>query len=289
MGHTAVTSEHNPGSLYLFGGDIRVSTDHGEEDKKLNDFWELDVDKRKWTRITGGPAPPARGFHTAVAVSGGMLVYGGQGDDHHWGDLWKFTFQNQKWELLIPDPQDGASAEEHPGKRGMHSAVAAPNGQDMYIYGGFRWDKDKHNEKQGAFAQSDLWLFSSSEKRWKLVPQVASQGRRSDFGMVLYPYKLDGDEEAQTGIVTYAGTQCNPDCNMVPDLAFYSFKTESWHNIEAQNVPMKRYRHTFVVYKDSLLTFGGESYTPHMYHNSVQRIDLLGLKKGWQPRQATEL
>lgn len=163
----------------------------------------------------------------------------------------------------------------HPGKRGQHAAVVAPNGQDMYVFGGFRWEKDRHAANEKVRQLNDLWCFSNIDQRWRLVDQATLQGGRANFGMVLHPWRLKGDHQTSLGFMTFGGKHCNPTCGLTGNLSFYSIETNRWYGIHVREVPTPRYQHALVVFKGALWTFGGKNFSTSMYHNSVQRIVLV--------------
>merc|ERR1712232_666061 len=185
------------------------------------------------------------------------------------GDLWRYNFGSYKWKLMIDMPKQDSP--EHPGKRSAHSAVAAPNGRDMYVYGGFRFENDVSDAARFAHGKlEDLWLYRYDENRWELVPQVRTQGGREFFAMELVPLRLAGEEHM--GLVTFGGVRCNPDCSLRAAMAFFSLLDNKWRSIRVAEEPYSRYQHTMTLYQDALWIFGGESYEPHMYHNSVLRM-----------------
>jgi len=123
-------------------------------------------------------------------------------------------------------------------------------------------------------------LYIVADNRWHLMPQVdGTQGGRQFFDMAVVPWWRDlnqaGNEEVKPtshGLAVFAGAQCNPKCNLVGSLAVYSLEQHRWSTVSVEDEPLGKYHSSTVFLQDALWTFGGESYTPHMYHNSVQRM-----------------
>lgn len=262
MNHVAVAPEKGKDGrrLVVFGG---TDKDHA----MLNDLWELDVATGRWLdhAVPLNLRPLPRNCFSAALLEGQMFIYGG----FHLGDLWRYSFETYKWKLMIDMPK--ADALDHPGKRASHSAVTAPNGKDMYVYGGFRFQDDVSDPKRFAHGKlDDMWVYRYDANKWELVPQVKSQGGREFFSMELVPWTIAADEHI--GLVTFAGVQCDPDCSLRGSLAFFSLRDHKWRRIHVTEEPYTRYQHGMSLFQDALWIFGGESYDPHMYHNSVQRL-----------------
>lgn len=262
MNHVAVAPEKGKDAhrLVVFGG----------TDKKhdmLNDLWELDTFTGDWIdhAVPEHLRPPPRNCFSAVMLAGEMFIFGG----FHLGDLWRYSFENYRWMLMIDAPK--IDSPQHPGKRSSHAAVTAPNGKDMYVYGGFRFKDDVSDPDRFAHGKlEDMWLYRYDANKWELVPQVKSQGGREFFTMDIAPWRIAGDEHM--GLITFAGVQCDPDCSLRGSLAFFSLRDHKWRRIRLAEEAMTRYQHGMTLFRDALWTFGGETYDPHMYHNSVQRI-----------------
>ena len=68
-------------------------------------------------------------------------------------------------------------------------------------------------------------------------------------------------------------------CSCTDDLWKYDIQCQTWEFQPVTEVPIARYRQTTKMFQGALYFFGGESYTPYMFHNSVMRIDMNSLPK----------
>lgn len=270
MNHVAVPAPGSKSKLVVFGGS---TLGHA----KLSDIWELDVLSGSWTQLVPKNEPPSgRDCFSAVLLGTSMVVYGG----FHLGDLWEYNFKTQRWKLLMDQPQ--VDHKGHPGKRAAHSAVTALNTKDMYVYGGFRFESDVTDAALGSGKLEDLWLYTSADNKWHLMPQVGgAQGGRQFFGMELVPWwkassngELLGKEATSHGLVVFGGTLCPTatTCRLVGSTTVYSLDEHRWYSINVKEDPLHRYHHSLSFCEDALWHFGGETYQPHMYHNSVNRL-----------------
>ena len=61
-------------------------------------------------------------------------------------------------------------------------------------------------------------------------------------------------------------------CLCTDNLWKYDIQSQTWEFQPVTNVPIDQYGQTTEMFQGALFFFGGESYTPYMYHNSVMRI-----------------
>uniref|UniRef100_A0A8C5I8W7 Attractin n=1 Tax=Gouania willdenowi TaxID=441366 RepID=A0A8C5I8W7_GOUWI len=131
-GHSSVF-DPNSRSIYIHGGYKAFSANkYG----LAGDLYRLDVDRRKWTILRDSGFP--RYLHTAVVVSGTMLVFGGNthndtsmshGAKCFSSDFLAYSLACDEWTAL-PRPDL-----YHDVNRFGHSAVFSDSG--MYVFGGF--------------------------------------------------------------------------------------------------------------------------------------------------------
>jgi hypothetical protein len=134
-----------PGSsiAYLFGG---------RDGSRIHaDLWELDLTSATWRKVLPpGPRPAARFGHTATWLEGlGLVIFGGQGDDGFFDDLWAYDRDAGRWRELRP------VAGRVPEARYGHCAAAGPDGR-LWISHGFT--------SEGRFA--DTRAFDPIAMRW---------------------------------------------------------------------------------------------------------------------------
>lgn len=261
MNHVAAASPTGASRLAVFGGT-------GEKEVAYSDLWELDIPSASWRRCAPGPMK-GRGCCSGAVVGSSMLIYGG----FHLGDLWSYRFDEDRWELLMDAPQEDHAG--HPGKRAGHSVVVSPCGGKMYVYGGFRFENDVTDTSLGWGKLEDMWIYHVADNTWERLPQVGgTQGGRQFFSMALVPWWRgdDSDELDGHGLAVFGGTQCNPESKLVGTLTLYSLEEQRWYFINVEEEPLHRYHHTMALCKDALWIHGGETYHPHMYHNSISRF-----------------
>jgi len=120
------------------------------------DLWEYDVDTKVWKVLVPtseeeypAPAPATRWLHTAVAISGRMIVFGGATvEGKIEGDTWLFNPDNVQWQRVNPK---GAL----PLPRQGHCAGATFS--SMYIFGGISYGYQPFN---------DLWEYNVISNQW---------------------------------------------------------------------------------------------------------------------------
>jgi len=270
MNHVAVPG-FTESSIVIFGGS-------GARDQKFNDVWELDLKTGRWELLAAAghePGPSPRDCSAAARLQGSLLAYGGFAVGSRLGDLWSFDIRSRRWQLLIDKPPE--ESPDHPGRRVSHAAVTAPNGRDMYVFGGFRFESDVTDASRFPHGRlADLWLYNGADNRWQAIPQLKQNGGRDSFSMVLAPAPQSGDKDdasaTRAGLLVFGGVHCTPDCALSNSTDFFSLHDQRWSKIHANSPPLHRYHHSAVMHRGSLYIFGGESYEPHMYHNAVERL-----------------
>jgi hypothetical protein len=102
----------------------------------VNELFSFDVNRREWSRIKPEGAPPSKRYgHASVATNDGrMIVFGG----------YNGSFLNDVHELTLGGGADEpprwrcvATSGTSPTPRDGHSAVLAPDGRTLLVYGGF--------------------------------------------------------------------------------------------------------------------------------------------------------
>lgn len=127
--HTAVTLG---GAVFVFGGDGSASEDGSGA---MNDLYRLDVVARKWKRCMD--APQRRAWHSGVAASELLLVFGGEslnekGKKTHLGSMWSYDPEFEVW-------YEATDRGHRPSARAGHTACvheANGRGLKMLVFGG---------------------------------------------------------------------------------------------------------------------------------------------------------
>eukprot|EP00667_Euglena_gracilis_P013347 EG_transcript_13765 len=152
--------------LLAFGG---LTTEVGNGLRVVSELWQLDLTTYEWRRRDPLPLwPSARYAHTAVALDGTMVVFGGFASNvapsRSMDDLWVYWPESNAWEQL--------NAEGGPAARGGHAAATDGDKRSMFILGGAPC-------RTGCQCHSDLWEYSLVEGRWSriVLPRRAPPAR----------------------------------------------------------------------------------------------------------------
>merc|ERR1711871_1883799 len=140
--HTAVVLENK---MVIFGGSSNNL-------QLLSDLWTYDPEGNKWKEVpfTSDKAwPTPREGHSAVAIAGEMVVFGGVSYSYvPYNDQWKFSAAEGSFKEMAPFTNTGSMSEEkrkennkldRPEARWMHSATTVPGGngpKKMIVFGG---------------------------------------------------------------------------------------------------------------------------------------------------------
>mmetsp|Transcript_8108 Transcript_8108/g.20822 ORF Transcript_8108/g.20822 Transcript_8108/m.20822 type:complete len:245 (-) Transcript_8108:197-931(-) len=166
--------------MFVFGG--KVCGADGKDCEELGDLWQLDLVKRKWTRIWEGggsdKGPNSRHGHSAVSttfsVAGSesktyFVIYGGRDGDGYFNDVWAWDVEGSSWDDWTPDYTH--STAEFPSRRDHHHAASvdcyADENPKMVVFGG-RGDPTSAKKQHGSSrALDDLWEFDMVSRSWK--------------------------------------------------------------------------------------------------------------------------
>lgn len=108
--YCAALTIHNDG-LFLFGGRMRW-----KPKVNFNDLWTFSLTSRRWRQIHGNREPHRYderaefpGYHAKAAVAKvgpDWYVLGGEGRNGHVSDFWKYSFQENRWQMISPSRED---------------------------------------------------------------------------------------------------------------------------------------------------------------------------------------
>lgn len=163
--HTVTRWGHH---LVVVGGFSRASA----QEPLLSTVHLFDLQERAWSRVAvGGPAPPARGNHSAALLGGSRLVvFGGETPSAQvaLGDFHVLDLEAMAWLDLDAAVSGGAP---EPAPRSAAIATAAPGGRHMIVFGG------------GCNSRcfDDLWALDSEswewwQPQWRNSPPAARAG-----------------------------------------------------------------------------------------------------------------
>ena len=198
--------------LILFGGNNFDA---------VNELFTYDIERSEWSKLKAeGEKPSKRYGHQAVVLADGrMIVFGGY-NGTFLSDVHELAFDepsqsNPRWR---PVPTSGAG----PCARDGHSAVLAPDGTTLIVFGGF----------DGKRQLNDLFALDTRTFHWTpLAPERASDGAADD--------EAADAADAVRGSPAPAGAA-----------AAAADAAEGGH-------PQPRYLHSAVVCGDDMLVYGG--------------------------------
>eukprot|EP01138_Halocafeteria_seosinensis_P015657 gb/GECG01015978.1/.p1 GENE.gb/GECG01015978.1/~~gb/GECG01015978.1/.p1 ORF type:complete len:660 (+),score=63.80 gb/GECG01015978.1/:1-1980(+) len=168
---------------YLFGGQapFNANGDYG----LLNDLWEYDIEKSKWSRLTDGSlsvsSPSTRRDSITWEAEGVHLLYGGYGaypgemEPQHLADLWRLKIipvckgGGHKWMKLLQH----SLSDKFPSPRRLGGATVMNS--IALMFGG---EGKGDGRKVGRQYLSDLWALEYCNKEqiwvWKELPLSAA-------------------------------------------------------------------------------------------------------------------
>lgn len=238
-GHTVTSKD---GRVYVFGGTDRR--------RRQQDLYQLDLESSKWSQVeTRGTLPPRRSGALGVVHKSNMFIFGGYDgrDGNYFNDLYYFNFDAQRWNQMP------SIVESRPEARTDHIMVLHLS--SIYIFGGYN----------GSSRFNDLCGYDINAQRWsREQAQGAIPSRRFGHSGVVHT--------ETNRLIVFGGWDGRDTLN---DLHEYSFTSKVWRKMETRgNSPPHRYRHTAVIFGDTMFVFGGVDKT-HCRFNDLQRLDLV--------------
>eukprot|EP00899_Mesostigma_viride_P021436 jgi/Mesvir1/29294/Mv01557-RA.2 len=143
------------GGLLVFGGVVQSGKWH-------NDVYVFDTHLYNWYKpMVRGTAPQARAYHSATLVRNMIVVFGGNGGKKCFKEVHVLDTDTYTWF----EPPTLTSAQASPAARTGHSAVLAPDGRHVIIYGG--WDYSNAYDRAKVF--NDVWALDTESWQWHEV------------------------------------------------------------------------------------------------------------------------
>ncbi|NXC39993.1 LZTR1 regulator, partial [Penelope pileata] len=221
------------GFVYLHGGRNAAT---------LRDFWRYNIVRNEWEMLDcsrDGPEPLEE--HSMVAYKGTLYVFGGMVDSAFTQaktPLWIYDTGAASWTEGGPAP--AAPASSAPTNRRGHSAVV--HRASMHIYGGYCGIRGISQE---------FWTFHFDTRKWLCVStpsRSTGPGPRHGHSAVVY----------HAAMYLFGGLM---GLREQKDLWKWDFVNSSWYNIRTRcsilQGPPPVVGHASVVFKDSMLVFGG--------------------------------
>lgn len=263
-GHTAFVHGN---TMYFFGGDDgdHVASPTNYRSKHYNDLWKFDLNAKSWSEVPKtDPWPPKRSLHAGAMVGAEYVIYGGLGLD----DTWAFDLEKNTWRKFQQPP-----GSEGPGVR--YAVSYAGTATHLYIFGGAR---------SGGSPFDDLWAFELAKGLWSSVsPEPKERAKQvvlkqwppgRSYGSLLSAQNSDG----RSYLGMFGGANCSRGCSCKGDTWLYDPATPEgkpkFELVRVDAEPITRYRQSTVEYQGRFYIFGGESYKPYMYHNSISELTM---------------
>ena len=150
-----------------------------------------------WTSWTPPGAPCARQGHSMVSLGDGyVLLFGGEGEEGLFNDLYAFNTDSWDWNEITPNNTP-------PPARRDHQAWARPDG--MYIYGGCG--------ENGAL--DDMWNYDPEANTWQQV-QISGPRPTARYGHT-------SNTMADGSVLIFGGTDADGD----PMKDFWKLNTDN--------------------------------------------------------------
>ena len=141
--------------MYLIGGLDGVGNNNPN-------FYSLDMNTFKWTKIEADEAPEPRDDHSICVDEDKLFVFGGFVSGVRRNDLYAFDFTAETWECLYEhkelDYDEAQNSTDTPEPR-SGQAIGASGGR-VYVFGG----RNNFNDMLG-----DTWEFDSASKSWSRI------------------------------------------------------------------------------------------------------------------------
>lgn len=228
-------------SLYVFGGTDRR--------RRQQDLFQYSIDNKSWSLVNAvGPLPPRRSGALGVVYGHKMYIFGGYDgrDGNYFNDFFYFNFETRHWGEMP------SHVRCRPEARTDH--IMALHAHHVYIFGGY----DGHTRYQNTYR------YDLKEEEWQAIP-IQGEVPSKRFGH-------SGIVHAKSNrLIVFGGWDGKDTLN---DLYFFDLNTLVWSKANSDGAsPPHRYRHTAVVFEDSMFVFGGVD-KQHCRYNDLQRFDL---------------
>ena len=215
------------GKLYVWGGMNRAGS-------PIGGIYSLE--SGQWQSFPSMNAPSRLGGHTAVAVDGGILVWGGfEGPDVFNRELTNkgafFDFSEKKWQTM--------SSHNAPSARSGHVAVST--GSKMVVFSG---DPERRG-RGNTLLHATGGIYDVATRSWKsFTTQIATErtGHRAIW---------NGNE------VLISGGKSRYLRSYYSDVIAFNPDAESWRAVSGKMAPSIRHQHSAIWAGSSMIIWGG--------------------------------
>eukprot|EP00612_Vaucheria_litorea_P006419 CAMPEP_0171479238 /NCGR_PEP_ID=MMETSP0946-20130122/5282_1 /TAXON_ID=109269 /ORGANISM="Vaucheria litorea, Strain CCMP2940" /LENGTH=512 /DNA_ID=CAMNT_0012010083 /DNA_START=25 /DNA_END=1563 /DNA_ORIENTATION=+ len=217
--HVAVVYEDK---MYVFGG--------YDGSNRVNDFYEFDIQTRKWSIVPALGTPPSpRDRHTGVVHGTNFYVFAGFDGAQRVNDFFSFNFSESKWSPV------SVSSGVAPSSRHSHASVVYSN--SMFVFGGY----------DGSY-RNDFHEYNFSKAGWQQVsatgkvPRARYRATCVVHGLCMY---LFGGHD---------GTR------HLNDVHVFELEPRVWLTLNTDSIgPIPRDSHVSVIHGRSMYVFGGST------------------------------
>ena len=148
--------------MIIFGG--------FKEGIRTNEMLRYNFSTNRWSPVIidkNSPQPRGRSSHCACMYQGQMYIFGGKDEDHEkLNDMWRFDFQTETWQEIIPESDD------QPTRRS--GASCDVYGDKMVLFGGIYEITKELN---------DMWTYDFGLNKWTQIEgESASPKKMATFG-----------------------------------------------------------------------------------------------------------
>ena len=202
----------------------------------VNDLFAYDTVRSEWSKIKpSGVAPSKRyGHQTVVTADGRLIVFGG----------YNGTFLSDVHELTVDVADSGtlvgswrlvATSGEAPAARDGHSAVLAPDGSTMLVYGGF----------DGKNQLNDLVALDTDTFEWSRPLLLPPTDASADAAATEAADEGSSDDAEAEGTDGEEGDEVDGSAGDLKD------------GEDDAAVPAARYQHSAVACSGGMMVYGG--------------------------------
>jgi N-acetylneuraminic acid mutarotase len=229
--NATLTVDEASDAAVLFGGN--TSTDGGRFTPR-NDTWRLDLGTLQWSRVASTRSPPARQFHAAALVAGGVLMVGGGDANAFLGpflrDAWRLDIASGQWsQVALADDGDALQGRISHGLVARADGAVLLGGHDDGALGN-RNDVLTLDAAGGVALASEGDTLQTPGRGFCNFPadfariEASSPERRSAFTLAADP--------ARQRVIIYGG---KTDCGTAGDVWSLDLRTLTWTVLRDSN------------------------------------------------------